>query len=327
MPNTFDDASKATQQMFEDDADLTIDDAITANEEDTPATTPETTTEQAKETSGNETPSDSGASSQVAEPTNTDAVVADAAQTAEAAANLAAQKDRELAQTKQALEAAQQQNAQLQQTIDGMSAQRKEEIIEEALDPPTLDIGALAFADEETVREAQAKYAEDMLAYNRKQIMKELEPVINHAKKGMYESEKKEAIAALSHIPELEGIETMLPQIEAIIKNNPGLSSENMSMEEKLITGYMIARGANSMNTTPQEQKELTTEELMELYKNNPEFQEMVEKQRLAQVESSQQVPPLSASSGAVNAALDIKEKPQTLEEASKRTREMFGDM
>ena len=42
MPNTFDDASKATQQMFEDDADLTIDDAITANEEDTPATTPET---------------------------------------------------------------------------------------------------------------------------------------------------------------------------------------------------------------------------------------------------------------------------------------------
>ena len=263
MPNTFDDASKATQQMFEDDADLTIDDAITANEEDTPATTPETTTEPAKETSGNETPADSGASSQVAEPTNTEAVVADAAQTAEAAANLAAQKDQELAQTKQALEAAQQQNAQLQQTIDGMSAQKKEEIIEEALTPPTLDIGALAFADEETVRKAQAKYAEDMLAYNRKQIMKELEPVINHAKKGMYESEKKEAIAALSHIPELEGIETMLPQIEAIIKNNPGLSSENMSLEEKLITGYMIAKGANSMNTPPQEQKELTTEELI----------------------------------------------------------------
>ena len=201
MPNTFDDASKATQQMFEDDADLTIDDAITANEEDTPPATaePGASAEPAKETSGNETPADSGASSQVAEPTNTEAVVADAAQTAEAAANLAAQKDQELAQTKQALEAAQQQNAQLQQTIDGMSAQKKEEIIEEALTPPTLDIGALAFADEETVRKAQAKYAEDMLAYNRKQIMKELEPVINHAKKGMYESEKKEAIAALSH--------------------------------------------------------------------------------------------------------------------------------
>jgi hypothetical protein len=35
----------------------------------------------------------------------------------------------------------------------------------------------------------------------------------------------------------------------------------------------------------------------------------------------------MSASSGAAGAALNIKERPQTLEEASRRTREMFGMM
>lgn len=325
MPNTFDDASKATQQMFEDDADLTIDDAITANEEDTPATTPETTTEPAKETSGNETPADSGASSQVAEPTNTEAVVADAAQTAEAAANLAAQKDQELAQTKQALEAAQQQNAQLQQTIDGMSAQRKEEIIEEALQPPELDIGSLAFADEETVKAAQAKYAADLADYNRKAFMKEFAPVIEQANEAKYAKEKSEVIAALSQVPELKGIDGMLPQLDRIIANNKALSSNDIPMDEKYITAYAIAMGVNSMNTPPVQQKELTSEELMALYNNNPEFQEMVEKQRIEQVKQSQQVPPFSASSGAVNAALDIKEEPKGWDDASKRTRAMFG--
>ena len=63
----------------------------------------------------------------------------------------------------------------------------------------------------------------------------------------------------------------------------------------------------------------------MELYDKNPTFQELVEKKRLDTIKQSQQVPPFSASSGAVNAALNIKEKPKTFEEASERTRRMFG--
>ena len=63
----------------------------------------------------------------------------------------------------------------------------------------------------------------------------------------------------------------------------------------------------------------------MELYDKNPTFQELVEKKRLDAIKQSQQVPPFSASSGAVNAALNIKEKPKTFEEASERTRKMFG--
>ena len=78
------------------------------------------------------------------------------------------------------------------------------------------------------------------------------------------------------------------------------------------------------MNTPPPAAKEPTAEELMEAYNSNLTFRDMVEKQRLEQIKQSQQVPPFSASCGAVNAALDIKEKPKTFEEASMRTREMF---
>ena len=61
------------------------------------------------------------------------------------------------------------------------------------------------------------------------------------------------------------------------------------------------------------------------MYNNNPAFQELVEKQRIDTLKQSQQVPPFSASSGAVNAALNIKEEPKGWDDASKRTRAMFG--
>ena len=80
------------------------------------------------------------------------------------------------------------------------------------------------------------------------------------------------------------------------------------------------------MNTPPPEPPaEPTVNELMDMYNSNPEFQQLVEKQRLEQIKQSQQVPPFSASSGAVNAALNIEKKPKTFEEASERTRRMFG--
>ena len=62
----------------------------------------------------------------------------------------------------------------------------------------------------------------------------------------------------------------------------------------------------------------------MAMYNANPEFQQMIEKQRIDALKDSQQVPVMSASSGLTNAALNIKEKPQTMDEASERARAMF---
>lgn len=324
-PNTFDEASAATEELFANEQ-LSLADAMKANEETPTSDSGQT----AENTHAQETPVKTTLpGTEVSQAQEQPATVEEAAQTAEVAAQVASEKDSQLQQALADIEALKQQNQQLQGTIDEMSKHTEENIVEDALTPPTLDINGLAFADEETQKAEMAKFVDGLSAYNRKQIMKELSPALDFAKKGMREAEKADVVDTLSQIPELSGIKDMVPQLDRIISNNKWLQSDDMPMDEKYINAFAMAMGINSINNppaTPEPAKEPTTEELMELYNSNPAFQEMVEKQRLEAIKQSQQVPTLSASSGAVNAALNIKDKPQTFEEASKRTREMFGD-
>ena len=314
MMKDFEDARNATEEMFANDEQITLDDAVQAQEvEEQPTEEPIENVE--------EIPTEAQE-----EPSAENIALENAVNTAETAAQVAQERDMQLQQALQELEALKAQNQSMQGAIEELSKQNEENLIEEAMMPPTLDINGLAFATQEEIAQAQADYAQKMADYNRKQIMDELAPTLEYAKRGMQEAEKTEVLAALSQVPELNGIETMMPQLDKIIANNKWLQSDDMSLDEKLINAYAIARGVNAINTPPPEPpKELTSEELMELYDKNPTFQELVEKKRLDTIKQSQQVPPFSASSGAVNAALNIKEKPKTFEEASERTRKMFG--
>lgn len=328
MPNTFEEASRATEEMFaqENNEDMPLEEGQEemsdergqqdADEEGPQDLTPE---EAAEENLMQQ--------EQIA---TEGAMLEQTAEAAELAAGMAAQKNEELQRVMAELEALRKQNEQLQGTVTELSNRNEERILEEALTPPTLDINGLAFADEEAQKAALAKFAQDLSDYDRQQIMKEMTPALEYAKRGMRDAEKAEVMAALSQVPELQNIQQMIPQLDRIIENNKWLSSDDMPMDEKYINAYALARGINSIKTPPpqpEEPKEPTVEELMTMYNNNPAFQELVEKQRLDAIKQSQQVPPMSASSGAAGAALNIKEKPQTLEEASRRTREMFGMM
>ena len=300
----FDEANKATEEMFANN-EQPIEQPM---EEDVQAEIVETPAEQIQE-----------------QPTQEEAVLGDAVNTAEVAAQVAQEKDAQLQQALREIEILRAQSQEMQGTISELSRQNEEKIIEEAMQPPVLDINGLAFATEEEVAQAQADYAQKMSEYNRQQIMKELEPTLAYAKKGMQEAERSEMLSALSQVPELSGINDMLPQLDRIIANNKWLQSDDMPMDERYINAYAIARGVNAINTPPEQPKELTDDELMALYDKNPTFQELVEKKRIEAIKNSQQVPPFSASSGAVNAALNIKEKPKTFEDAAERTRQMFG--
>ena len=297
--DNFDEARTATENMF------------TATEEAPPVTDGE---QVAIETPAVEEPAPETAPTP--EPTPETAIANEATQLEEQASQVAQQ----TASENEALRA---QVEQLQRTISEMSQAREEEIVEEAM--PTLDFDELAFADDETKRIKQEEYTNAMAEFVRKGIMKEMTPYIEQAKSAQMEKDKQEAIAQLAHVPELKGIETLLPQLDRIIANNKWLNSSDMPIDEKLINAFAIAKGVNAINTPGEEKKELTSEELMKLYDENPTFQELVEKKRIEAVKNSQQVPPFSASSGAVNSALNIKEKPKTFEEASERTRQMFG--
>jgi hypothetical protein len=317
MPNTFEEASRATEEMFANDnnGEQMVEEVTEEVTEDTPQDlTPEQAAEQ------NEAQQEQIATE--------GAMLEQSTEAAEIATDMAVQKNQELQMVMAELEALKNQNQQLQGVVDELSQKNEERVIEEALTPPTLDINGLAFSDAETQQKAFAKFAEDLSNYERQQIMKEITPALEYAKRGMRDAEKAEVISALAQIPELQNIQQMLPQLEGIIQNNKWLSSDNMPMDEKYINAYMLMTGIDRIKNPPappEKPKEPTVDELMAIYNQNPAFREMVEKQRIEEVKQSQQVPPMSASSGAVNAALNIKEKPQTLEEASQRTREEFS--
>jgi hypothetical protein len=291
--DNFEEARVATENMFE------------VPVEETPAEA----TEQPAEAPIEETPN----------------VTEEATKVAEEATKIAEEQNAELSRLMSENEELKAKSEQLQKTISEMSTAREEEIVEEAMSIPEIDFNELAFADAETQAKAREEYANAMAKFVRKGIMDEMSPYIEQAKEGQREKEKREAISVLSQIPELTGIDTMLPQLESIISRNKWLQSEDMPIDEKLINAYAIAKGVNAINTPVEEKKELTPEELMELYDKNPTFQELVEKKRIESVKNSQQVPPFSASSGAVNVALNIKEKPKSWDDASERTRQMFS--
>ena len=299
MPN-FDEAIRATEAMFAEENASTEEPMA----EEVPAETP--IEEQAQMVEEN-------------------AVLDEAVNTADIATQVAQEKEMQLQQLMSEMEALREQNRQMQGTLEELSRQNEENIIEEAIQMPTLDVNKLAFATDEEVANAQSEYARQMAEFIRGDIMKEMSPFIEQAKEGMRQQERNEILSALSELPELDGINELMPQIERIIENNRWLQTEDIPMDEKIINAYAIARGVNAINTLPEEPKELTEDELMELYDKNPTFQELIEKKRIDAIKNCQQVPPFSASSGAVNAALNIQEKPKTFDEASERTRKMFG--
>jgi hypothetical protein len=321
--SVFDEARASTEALFEKYGDEPLEEGAPVEEPiDEPV---EEQAEQPEEVSEEEAAMDQPIDTVEEQIVQDEAVIDDAVDTAEVAAQAAQERDMQLQQMMQELEALKAQNQQMSGTIEELSRRNEENLIEEALEMPTLDMNGLAFATEEEARQMQEEYASKMTEFVRSGLMKELAPFLEQAKEGQYQKEKSDVLSVLSEIPELQGINDMIPQLDNIIASNRWLQSDDMDMDEKYINAYAIARGVNAMNTVPEEPKELTSKELMELYKNNPEFQELVEKDRLEAIKNSQQVPPFSASSGAVNAALNIPEKPKTFEEASERTRKMFG--
>lgn len=211
-------------------------------------------------------------------------------------------------------------NEELQKTITQQSDEQEGKIEEMAL--PQLDLSDVAFDDEETLAQKQKVYAQKMADYVRQGIMSELAPYLDEAKRGIEQKEQEDTINFLEQMPQFKEIRGALPQINRIMEQNNNLFASDAPYEDRIIAAYAIARGANAINTPPKAAP--TTDELMAMYNANPEFQQMIEKQRIDAIKNSQQVPVMSASSGLTNAALNIKEKPQTMDEASERARAMF---
>ncbi len=252
--------------------------------------------------------------------------------TAEVAAQAAQQRDTELAEVTEKLGEISRQNEELKSTIEQMSRQQEETIVNDMLEPPVLNAEQVLYGDAESQSKALADYQQKVNEYNkailRREMEEELKPLMEFAREGMAMKEKAEALKAIKEtVPELSDIDSKAPVLDAIIEQNPFLSASDKPMEEKYIMAYMLSRGLDAVKNPPvppEPPKAPTAQELMEYAKNNKEFAEMLAMEKIAAVQSGQQVPPFSASSGAVNAAPTIQNTPTNLDEAKEQFKKMF---
>lgn len=257
-------------------------------------------------------------------------VADEAIATAQQAAQIAQQKDAEVNQLKQMLEQERQHSQNLEGTLSEMNKQRETEVLAEALVPPQMDFKTIMFEDDEAIAQAQAKYAEDMAAYNRKLLEKEYEPIKEQARRLEEHDILERMKSDLKGREDFEGFDSpeMQNRMRNIIEQNAFLKNSDLPIADKYINAYAIARGADAMyapKPVPEQPKAPTVDELMAIYADNPDFRAAIEKKRIEELSHGQQVPPLTASSGAGNVALNIKEKPQTLGEARERAKNWFN--
>ena len=215
-------------------------------------------------------------------------------------------------------------------TIQEMSRQREQEVVEEHTTPPSfesVDMAGMMFGDEESQKKSQTQFAENLGKYVMQLMdgkMKDMQPFIDEARRGQAEREKRTAIENLSADELTKGIGDVADRLDVIISANPQMFPSTMSAEEKYTAAYALMLGAQALKNPPKPPAEPTTEELMEIYRNNPEFREMIERDRLEAVKKNQQVPAFSPSNGVGNAAPTINEKPKTMADAKAATFNMF---
>ena len=228
------------------------------------------------------------------------------------------------AQLRREMQAATEQNTQLQNMVREISAKNQEHVIKDAVEMPSLDIGGLAFASEDELRQAQTDYANQMRDYIMAGIKDDpsIKSLIDEAQRDRNERERRQMIDSFRGVPELKGFEDNLQEIDRFVETNNDIFKDDTPMEVKYIIAKAVVDGVNATNKA---ESKPGVDELMALYNSNPEFRSAVEQQRLSAVKNNQQVPLMSASSGAANVALNIPDKPKSFDDADNMTRKLFG--
>ena len=198
----------------------------------------------------------------------------------------------------------------LQKVQEQASTATETNIVDEALNPPSLDFENLMYLDDTAKAQAQSKYVQDIAEYTKKMALKEMQPIIDDFNNKRVQTERQATLNTLSAMQEFADIRQLEPQVMSVLSNNKAVQMID-NQEEQIVTAYAFAKGLTVMDKI-----EPTTDELFSNFEKITDIQDLIEKKRLESLQKGQQVPILSASSGAANVALNIPSKPKTLGEA-----------
>lgn len=230
----------------------------------------------------------------------------------------------QMAQIQQQMGALMERNKQLEQMITQQNEVQQEAIEEEMTTPtpPVLDWDGMEFEDEETRQQKFNEYQQAHDDYLKQALLQELEPTLKYAREAQQEQEQNNALAQIKQEPKFADIENYMPKIRQVMKAAPNFFSGEDTATD-LLNGYLIAKGIAAVET-PQTPKSFSPEELVNAVLNNPQAASLMETKRLAQLEN-RNVPAMSASSGAGNAALNTQTRPSNFKESKSLLQKLFG--
>jgi len=227
----------------------------------------------------------------------------------------------QMAQLQQQMGALMERNKQLEQLITQQSEQQEKATEEDMTAPPVFDWDGMEFEDEETRRQKFSEYQTAHDDYLKQSLLRELEPTLKYAREAQQEQEQTNAISQLKREPKFEDIESYMPKIKQVMKAAPQFfTGEDTAVD--LLNGYLIAKGIAAIETP---QRERTPEELVKAVMSNPDAAALIEQQRIAKLENNQDVPTMSASMGAGNAALNTQSRPKDFKESKNMLQRLLG--
>lgn len=212
----------------------------------------------------------------------------------------------------EALRAANEENARLNQMLQQQSqvAEQKAEAVAAQPTIPVLDMSQWGYLSDEQRAEKAAEYQNGMMAYFKNAMLQEIAPLKDAYEQQKAAAAREQAIASLSGDERLKGFKDDLPMIQNILDKTPELSGADPNRLYQI--AYYINRGIQAQNA-PQRSAAQIADEAM----SNPEVMRILETRRATETaQKNAEVPVVAASAGMSSAAAVPTNRPKTIEEA-----------
>ena len=238
---------------------------------------------------------------------------------------LMAQNQQLQAQLQQTGAAMQQQSQAAESAIMGQFApQPAPEAQQEAEDiAPTLDFAEMRYMSEEEQAQKMAEWQQSMVDYAIKKatasVQKEIAPVRDEYEAKRRIAEADAAKATIYADPRFASFRERDADIERILSTTPALNGADAATRYML--GGLIDRGLSNL-----QQKEMTTEELVQKALASPEVMKALETKRATEIQKQNaEVPTIAPSSGTANASPLPESRPKDANELRERAFRRFG--
>lgn len=238
---------------------------------------------------------------------------------------LMAQNQQLQAQLQQTGAAMQQQSQAAESAIMGQFVpQPAPEAQQEAEDiAPTLDFAEMRYMSEEEQAQKMAEWQQSMVDYAIKKatasVQKEIAPVRDEYEAKRRIAEADAAKATIYADPRFASFRERDADIERILSTTPALNGADAATRYML--GGLIDRGLSNL-----QQKEMTTEELVQKALSSPEVMKALETKRATEIQKQNaEVPTIAPSSGTANASPLPESRPKDANELRERAFRRFG--